>query len=164
MAVEMMALRIVHLVGGVFWVGAVFFIAYFLQPTMRQAGPAAAGPIMMGLHQRKLFTIVPLVALISILAGFRMMQIVSGGFFTDYFWSSAGRWYAGSSVPVLIGFFVGVFIGRPAMLKGLKLAAEDREKHKDEIAALQLRSALAMRLTASMLALGVVGMAIARYL
>jgi len=164
MSIEMMALRIVHLVGGVFWVGAVFFIAYFLQPTMQQAGPAAAGPIMMGLHQRKLFTIVPLVAVISILAGFRMMQIVSGGFLTDYFWTSAGRWYAFSSVPVLIGFFVGVFIGRPAMLKSITLATEDREKHKDQIMALQLRSALAMRFTASMLALGLVGMAIARYL
>jgi len=164
MNIEMMALRIVHLVGGVFWVGAVFFIAYFLQPTLKQAGPAAAGPIMMGLNQRKLFTIIPLVAVISILAGARMMQIVSGGFFTDYFWSSAGRWYAGSSVPALIGFLVGVFIGRPAMLKGLKLAAEDGEKHKDAIAALQLRSTLAMRLAASMLALSLVGMAIARYM
>jgi hypothetical protein len=50
------------------------------------------------------------------------------------------------------------------MLKAIALEAEDREKHKDEIMALQLRSALAMRFTASMLALGVVGMAIARYL
>jgi len=164
MAMEMMALRIVHMLGGVFWAGSVFFISYFLLPSMQQAGSAAAGPVMLGLNQRKLFTIMPLVALISILAGFRMMQIVSGGFLTDYFWSSAGRWYAGSSVPVLFGFFVGVFIGRPAALTALKLGAEDREKHAAEIGRLQMRAALAMRFTASMLMLGVIGMAAARYL
>lgn len=163
MAMEMMVLRIVHLVGGVFWVGAVFFISYFLLPAMQQAGPAA-GPVMQGLAQRKLFTIVPIVALITMLAGVRMMQIVSGGFFTDYFWSSAGRWYAASSVPVIIAFLIGVIIGRPATLKALKLATEDREKHKAEIGALQMRAGLAMRITAILLLLGLIGMAVSRNL
>lgn len=164
MPVEMIVLRVVHIVGGVFWVGAILFISFFLLPAMRQAGPAAAGPLMQGLNQRKLFTIVPVVALITMLAGFRLMQIISGGAFADYFWSSSGQWYGASSVPVILAFLVGVFIGRPATLKARKLAAEDREKNQAEIGALQVRAGLAMRITAILLLVGATGMAVARYL
>ena len=33
-------LRVLHIVGGVFWVGTAVFIAAFLGPSLRAAGPA----------------------------------------------------------------------------------------------------------------------------
>ena len=35
-----LVLRLVHIVFGVFWVGAAFFLAMFLEPSIRAAGPA----------------------------------------------------------------------------------------------------------------------------
>ena len=43
-------LRVLHIVGGAFWVGTAVFIAAFLGPSLRAAGPAA-GPIMSYLTQ-----------------------------------------------------------------------------------------------------------------
>jgi hypothetical protein len=164
MSKEMIVLRLIHMVGGIIWVGGVFFMSFFLIPSLREAGPAGA-PVMQGLMKRKIFVIMPVLGLIVMLVGFRMMQIVAGGFFTDYFWDSAGRWYAYSSVPVIIGFLIGVFVGRPAMLKSQALmASPDKDSRMPEIQALQAKSAGALRATAWLLLLGAVGMAMARYL
>ena len=43
--VGMHVLRIAHIVTGAFWVGTVIFLAAFLLPSLRAAGPAA-GPVM----------------------------------------------------------------------------------------------------------------------
>src|SRR5512132_1177730 len=44
------ALRFTHIVVGVFWVGTIVFVAFYLLPTMRAVGPAA-GPVMQELTQ-----------------------------------------------------------------------------------------------------------------
>lgn len=120
---------------------------------------------MQGLVQRKFFVIMPVLGLVVMLVGIRMMQLVSGGFFTDYFWDSAGRWYAYTSVPVIIAFLIGVFVGRPAMLKAQALmSGPEREQKGPEIQALQAKSATALRASAWLLLLGAFGMAAARYL
>ena len=48
----MVVLRIVHILAGVFWVGAAFTTILFLQPTAREIGPAA-GPFMAHLAGKK---------------------------------------------------------------------------------------------------------------
>ena len=48
----LVVLRIVHILAGVFWVGAVFTTILFLQPTARDVGPAA-GPFMAHLAGKK---------------------------------------------------------------------------------------------------------------
>jgi len=40
--------RVVHIVGGVFWVGAMIFTSAFLLPAVRDAGPEG-GKVVMGL-------------------------------------------------------------------------------------------------------------------
>ena len=67
MAAEMLVLRVVHVLGGVFWVGAMMYNAFFLMPALSQAGPAA-GPVMAGMQQRKLFMWLPIVAVATMLA------------------------------------------------------------------------------------------------
>lgn len=162
---EIAILRVIHILGGVIWVGGVVTMSFFVIPSLRQAGPAAAGPVMQGLVQRKFFVIMPVLGLVVMLVGVRMMQLVAGGFFTDYFWDSAGRWYAYSSVPVVVAFLIGVLVGRPAMLKAQALmSGPEREQKGPEIQALQAKSAGALRATAWLLLLGTFGMAVARYL
>ena len=44
----LVVLRVVHVVGGVFWAGAVLFVVHFLEPAVRDAGPdgAKVGPAL----------------------------------------------------------------------------------------------------------------------
>jgi hypothetical protein len=48
----MVVLRIVHILAGVFWVGAALTTILFLQSTAREVGPAA-GPFMAHLAGKK---------------------------------------------------------------------------------------------------------------
>jgi uncharacterized membrane protein len=48
----MLVFRVVHIVGGIFWVGSAFFVTVFLEPTVGELGPAA-GPVMTHLMERR---------------------------------------------------------------------------------------------------------------
>ena len=43
MIAEILVLRLVHVLGGMFWVGSGLFSTFFLLPALAGAGPAAAG-------------------------------------------------------------------------------------------------------------------------
>ena len=46
---EMVALRIVHILAGVFWAGSAIFLALILQPRLRTLGPEIQGKVMAAL-------------------------------------------------------------------------------------------------------------------
>ena len=48
---EIIVLRLVHIVGSILWVGAAVFNMVFLAPTLRRVGPSA-GPVMVALRRR----------------------------------------------------------------------------------------------------------------
>lgn len=49
MDLYVIALRILHIVFGVFWAGAAMYFAFILQPRLRALGPAIQGPVMAAL-------------------------------------------------------------------------------------------------------------------
>src|SRR5688572_13718538 len=73
MLTELLVLRIIHILGGIFWLGSGLFTAFFLTPALGRVGPAAVGPVMSALQQRRLFTILPIVAVLTILSGVRLL-------------------------------------------------------------------------------------------
>jgi uncharacterized membrane protein len=167
--VELVLLRLIHILGGLFWVGAGVFSAIFLAPAMKAAGPAAAGAIMSNLQKRRMFTFMPIVATLTILSGARLMWIVSAGD-PHWFVHRVGHTYAISGALAVIAFLMGLFVGRPAMVKAGKLAqgaasgGASKEMLAAEIAKLQKRAALATGVATTMLVLAAAGMAIARYM
>ena len=62
-------LRLLHVGLGVFWAGTIFFIVLYLEPSVRAAGPAG-GAVMQGLQERRLMTVLPVVALLTLVTGF----------------------------------------------------------------------------------------------
>src|SRR3954451_23777657 len=86
-------LRLLHILTGVFWVGAVLFTARFLMPALRAAGPAA-GAVMAQLGQRKMPMVMMAVALVNIASGIWLMTIVSGGDMGAWMRSGPGRTFA----------------------------------------------------------------------
>src|SRR5687767_4768281 len=114
MATELIVLRIIHILGGIFWLGSGLFTAFFLIPALGRLGPASAGPVMGALQQRRLFTILPVIAVLTILSGIRLLQIASAGFSAQYFDSRTGQTFLWSGVAAIIAFLLSVLVSRPA--------------------------------------------------
>ena len=169
MQAELMVLRVVHIVGGVFWVGAMTFNAFLLGPAMAAAGPAA-GPVAVNLVKRKVTTVMPLSAILTMLAGLRLMMITSTGFSRDYFSQPNGMTYAVGAVFAILGFVVGMVVTRPAMMKVASLgaaAASDettRERIGAELRSMQERARSSNMIVSALLLIAAACMAVARYL
>jgi uncharacterized membrane protein len=169
MQVELIVLRIVHVLGAIFWLGGSTFAAFFVLPAIAQAG-AAGGQVMAILLRRKVFIMMPIVAVITMLAGIRLMMITSTNFGRGYFRMLPGKTYAVSALLAIVAFLLGVVVARPAVNRVSKLsgmASSDdfsRERISKEIAALQNRAAAASRIGIVILWIAAIGMAIARYL
>jgi len=131
------AARILHVLGGVIWVGSMFFVAMFLMPSMVEAGPDA-GKVMAGLNRRKFMIVVPVIAIVTMLSGLWLLWRVSMGFSAEYMSSGPGRTYSLGATFAILAFIIGVTITRPSMMKMNKLmqsAANASPAERDAIMA-----------------------------
>ena len=170
MTVELFVLRLVHVLGGIFWVGTVLFTTFFLAPVLAASG-AGAAPIMAALRERRLMTYLPLAAVLTILSGARLMWLASAGVMSAYVATAAGRTFALAGAAATAAFLIGILVGRPAAIRAAQLGgalasapAERREAMAAEAATLRRRNAAASAVVAALLIVGAAGMAVARYL
>jgi hypothetical protein len=171
MTTEIVVLRLVHILGGIFWVGSGLFTSLFLLPALASAGPAA-GQVMTGLQRRRLFTALPVVALLTILSGLRLMWVTSAGFSSAYFASATGRSFAASGAAAIVAFVLSLLVARPAAVRAATLGAElaaapggvPRATLAAELEAARRRGSAASAAAVVLLVIGAAGMAVARYL
>ena len=171
MTAEVIVLRLVHVLGGIFWVGGMAVMALFIMPAIAGAGPAA-GAVMAGINQKKFPVVMPIVALLTILSGLRLLMIDSAKFEGAYFQSPVGRTFATAGGIAILAFIVGVAMVRPAMMKSMALgqqmvsASDDatRTRIAAEMAATRQRGATANMTVIVLLALAALGMSVARYM
>lgn len=170
MQTELLVLRVLHVMGGIFWLGSGLFTSYFLTPAIGAVGPAG-GQVMAELQKRHLFTILPAAALLTMLSGARLLWIVSGGFTVTYLTSRTGATYLWSGVATIVGFLIALIFTRPAMVKAGQLAAAraqapaERQAEIDrEVIRLRVRASAGTKLAMALLVVGGLGMAVARYL
>ena len=171
MSTELLVLRLVHILGGIFWLGSGLFTTFFLMPALGRVGPAAAGPVMGALQQRRLFTILPIVALLTMLSGLRLFHIVSAGFAPAYLSSRTGQTFMWSGIAAVVAFLLSILVARPAALRAGQLGASmgsapeaERAGRAAEMERLRKRSAVASILAMVFLVSAAAGMAVARYL
>ncbi len=170
MDLTLVLLRVVHVLCGVFWAGALMFAVIFLEPSVRASGPEGA-KVMRALIQRHYLTVVPVVAALTILSGLWLMWIVSGGFSAGWFSSGPGMTLTFGSVVAFAAFMIGVHVLRPSVLRIgplSQVAAEAPNGRKKEamlaqVQRLRRRAMLAGRWVAALLAVAVVTMAVGRY-
>ena len=171
MTAEVIVLRIIHIMSGVFWVGGLMFQAIFLMPVLATVGPAA-GAVMGGLVRRKLPVVMPVLAILTLLSGFRLLMIDSANFSGSYFSSPVGRTFSIAGGIATLAFIIGMATVRPAMMKAAALgqqmaAATDdatRSRISAEMTATRKRGMLGNTIVLAMLILAVLGMAVARYM
>ena len=171
MKAELLTLRLIHIFGGIFWVGSLMFTSFFLMPVIG-ASPAVAGEILAGLQRRRLFTLLPIAALITIGSGLRLLSIASAGFSSSYFSTPTGRAFAAAAAAATLAFLVSILISRPGFLRigrlGASLGATTDEAARREIAGemqtLRHRVSVANGIVVALLLFAAAGMATARYL
>lgn len=164
----LIVLRIIHVVGGVFWVGSMVFVANFLMPAVGDVGPDG-GKVIAALARRNFMNIVPLVAFVTIAAGF-WLYLSAGAGSSSYFASGPAKVYGVGAMCALAAFFIGMTITRPAMLNGIKLsqaatgaALPERDELMAKAMALRVRGAKAGKVIAVLLLLSALSMAVGRY-
>ena len=163
-------LRVVHIVLGVFWVGAVAFIAFMLFPTVRESGPAG-GAIMQRLMARGVSLWLMASAILTVLSGLALYWHDSAGFSsTTWLGSGPGRTFGLGAVLALLGVGVGMGVNtRAAKQLGALTAsiqAAGRPPTPVETAAIQrLQDRLGKGgvVAAVLLLLAAAAMAVARY-
>jgi uncharacterized membrane protein len=170
MMAEVIVLRLVHILGGIIWVGGMTVMAFFVMPVLTGLGPAA-GPVMAGLNQKKFPVIMPIIALLTILSGLRLLMIDSASFEGSYFQSPVGRMFAMAGGLAILAFLFGIIVVRPVMMKSMALGqqmasadATQKAKLEQEMGSLRKRGATANMIIFVMLLLAALGMATARYM
>jgi uncharacterized membrane protein len=168
--IELLVLRIIHVVGAVLWGGTAMFVAFFLMPAMGMAGPAGA-PVMGALVKRRLFVIVPTVAVLTMLAGLRLLWLISDGYSAAYFSTRTGMTYATGTFTAIAAFTIFLTVSRPALGKMGALQQQMTQAAESERAALMAqmnavrgRAGAAAKAIAFLLIIAAITMAVGRYM
>jgi uncharacterized membrane protein len=160
-------LRIIHIVGGVFWVGGTLIMTFFIGPTVgatAEAGQRFVGHLM---NELKFSTRMSIAAGLTILAGFILYWIDSQGFTSAWMSSDAGRGFGIGAGFALIGFVFGMMIGRTtkAMAQlGAQIQGKPSQNQMEQLQSLRKRQTTVSAISAAALVLATIFMAVARYL
>jgi uncharacterized membrane protein len=170
----MALMRLVHILAGIFWVGATLFLAGFLVPAIQAVGPSARPVMSQLMQQRRLQLWINISMSLAILAGlvlFAMDSKASGGGF--------GR--SGMGIMLSIGALLAIAaagvsgaMSKPASTKLGELAQRMDDAQRGgaapsadlvaQAAPLQAKLARALNIMSWLLVLSAATMAIARYI
>lgn len=159
-------LRIIHIVGGVFWVGGTLIMTFFIGPTIgatADAGQKFVGHLMNNL---KFSNRMAIASGLTILAGFTLYWIDSQGFSSPWISSGAGRGFGIGAGFALVGFVFGMMIGRTtkAMAQlGAQIQGKPSAEQMSQMQKIRGQQGTYSIISTVTLLLALVFMAIARY-
>lgn len=171
MRTELLILRLIHILSGVFWAGASFLSTFYIEPTVRASGDAGRGFMQRLGTQTSFSTAMLAAALLNVGAGLWLMDIVSDGFSAAWFGTGFGQ---GLTIGMLAGLgaaFTGYWIQFRSIRRmkaiGQAVAASGGPPTPEqgaELGRLQAKLSKGGRATTAMLLVAVIMMAISRYL
>ena len=167
----LLLLRLLHIGLGALWVGMAVFTTVFLTPAIQDAGPDG-GKVMAALQRRGILTVLPVLAIGTIVSGFWLYWRDSAGFRPDFLQSGVGLAFGVGGLLSVIAYGIGITVLRPSMLRaaalsqglGPETAEPERRARLAEAQRLRVRGAAAGRAVAGLLLLALAAMAVARYL
>lgn len=169
MDLYVIVLRLVHVLAGVLWVGGVWVLAGFVEPTSRSLGPDG-GRFMQRLVPR-FSTAMLWSATLAVLSGLLLYWRASGGLRLAWITTGTGLALTVGGLAALgasyFGFWVVNRTGRRLMALGAAIQAQGAPPTPEqgaEMAALQERIRQGGVWTAALLVVTVVGMAAGQYL
>jgi len=159
-------LRIVHILAGIFWVGGTLIMAFFVGPTVGATGEAGQKFVGHLVNNLRFSSRMAAAAGLTILAGFILYWIDSAGFTSAWMSSGAGRGFGIGAAFALIGFVFGLLVARTtrAMAKlGAQIQGRPSPEQMMQLEGLRKQQATYSNITAVLLILATIFMAIARY-
>lgn len=167
----LLTLRLIHVLAGVFWVGAAVFTAAFLVPTIRAVGPAG-GPVMQHLTQvRKLPRYILTAGFLTVISGIGLYSIPSEGFTSSWMRSGPGITFAIGGALAIVALSIGLTFVLPMAKRVGALAAaigasggKPSPEQATEMQRLQARMGKASALGALLLIGATAAMAVGRYI
>jgi hypothetical protein len=163
-------LRLIHILSGVFWAGANFMMAGFINPSVKASAPES-GKFMQYLAQKSGYPrFAEIMGWLTILAGLGLIWIVSGGFQLGWFTTRRGIVLTTGGLMAIVAMVVAYAIQKPAAKRlgilGQEIQAADGPPTPEQLAELQAQQkklTAGARWTAILLAVAVIGMALSRY-
>lgn len=166
MNVLTLALRLIHILSGVLWVGTALLNTFFLGPTVAATGEAGQKFMAHLVSKARLSARVTLASYLTVIAGAILYWIDSQGFTSGWLTSGAGIGFALGGIAGLIGFGAGQIVGKNATLIG-KIASEVRGAPTPQQAAALQQAGAKMtsmgRISSAFLIASLACMATARY-
>ena len=162
-----LTLRLIHIVGSIFWVGAGLLINFFVGPTMRATGDAGRqfGGYLM--TKTRALTVMNIAVYSTVIAGFWLYGIDSQWFTSAWMSSSTGIGFTIGALFGLVGFVTGLINGNNNQ-KLAKLGAQIEGKPTPEqaaqLGAIAKQQGWVIPVSSYSLLLAAVFMAISRYL
>lgn len=159
-------LRIIHIVGGVIWVGGTLTMTFFIGPAVgatAEAGQKFVGHLMNNL---KFSNRMAIASGSTILAGFILYWIDSQGFSSPWMSSGAGRGFGIGAGFALVGFVFGMLIGRTtrAMAQlGAQMQGKPSAEQMSQMQKIRSQQSTYSIISTVTLLLALIFMAIARY-
>lgn len=171
MTAYIILLRLIHIIGGVFWAGSSFMLAGFVQPAVQGAGPAG-GQVMQQLMGKTRFPmIIAASSIATLLSGILLYERRSGGFSFSWIGSTAGLVLTiGAIAGIFASIVGGAIIGKvTAQLTalGAELQSQAGPPNKAKLAEMKLlqeKLTLWSRIGALLLIIAIIGMAMFDYL
>jgi uncharacterized membrane protein len=160
-------LRLIHILAGIFWVGAIFLIAGFLLPTARATGREGGRFMQHLMQQRRLQIFLAIAMLLTVLSGFTLYARIASATHGAWAGTPPGIAYGVGGLAAILGALVGMLVSGSAARRMAAIGQREggpSAEQQAEIARLQGRMLLGSRLVAGFLAVAAVTMAIARYL
>jgi uncharacterized membrane protein len=168
---DLLLLRLVHILGAVFWVGAAYVMFLFLQPTAQATAPESQRFMLHLLGKRHLTEAVLVAALLTGGAGALLFLRDSGGLRLEWMAQPQGLGFTvggvAGGVALLLFLFGGYPAGRRLVAIGSRVQAEGRPPTEAEgraLIAAQQRLRWIGALNLVLLGIAAVAMATARYL
>jgi uncharacterized membrane protein len=168
----MIVLRLIHILGGIFWLGATLVIVGFLLPAMRASGGEATRFMGQVMQQRRMQTYLSIAMALTILAGLGLFGVLSSGG-NGFARSRMGMTLSIGAVLAIVASAAGSMFSQPASRKLAALAQRMQQGQAGgaapnaadlaEMQALQRRIARTLSFVATLLVLSAATMAVARY-
>jgi uncharacterized membrane protein len=167
----MIVLRLVHIFAGIMWVGSGLFLLFLLVPTVRKLGPEGQGFFTGFLKYSGFVRLIPIVSLLTTVAGLWLYYKVSDGFNADWMKSDGGIVLSIGSVAGVLAFGHAATATGPASGQIVKLgdaidaaAGPPSPEQIAQMQALQRKMTLNGWISVGLLVIAVIGMASARYM
>lgn len=171
MSALMIILRLIHILAGIFWVGGIVMLAWFIMPAqsaLGQAGMVFMQELMMRRRARFYITTAMVLTVLSGLFMYARLAMTTDGVWAA---STMAKVLGVGAVAALIAGGIGSAVGGSTAKRMGELGAAIQaaggtpsEAQRAEMAALQARAKKALRIVALLLVFTAIAMASARYI